>query len=130
MNDRQLKWEVARERFHISDPFPPQGRREEKTIRDILGSILQKDEEASEILPSVITDRWPLIAGEQLANHTRPAYLKNEILYIHADHPGWLAESRRLPKMNLLKKISLIPEFPKIKDIRFQLETSLRTHRQ
>ena len=128
--DQQLKWELARERFHLEEPFPPPERRCEKYIGDILAGILRKDETDTVSLPAKIAERWPVIAGEQLAKHTRPSHLKNGILYVHADHPGWLTELRRLPKAHMLKKISSVPDIPEIKDIRFQLDSVIRPFRK
>jgi len=126
-----LKWELTRERFRIQDPEPPEERRgPEKQIRDILSGILGKEEEdAGTALPASLEERWPLIAGEQLAKHVHPAYLKKGILYLYADHSGWLAELKRIPKGPLLKKLSALPDIPPIKDLRFQLDPSVQTFR-
>ncbi|MFA7257335.1 MAG: DUF721 domain-containing protein [Kiritimatiellales bacterium] len=131
-NNRQLKWELARERFGIENRFPPPEKRPEKHIRDILDGILkiEKDDTEAVSLPEIIVNRWPVIAGEQLVKHVRPAYVKKGILYLYADHPGWLAESRRLPKAPLLKKFAAVSGVPKIKDIRFQLDPAIRTFRK
>ena len=128
--DQQLKWELARERFHLEDPFPTPERRQEKIISSNLAEILQ--EEAPEIvsLPKIISERWPVIVGEQLAKHTCPSHLKNGILYVHADHPGWLTELRRLPKAHILKKISSVPDIPEIREVRFQLDAAIRPFRK
>jgi hypothetical protein len=128
-NNNQLKWELARERFQIEDRFPPPERHPEKCIGDILAGILkiEKNEAEAALMPEAITDRWALIVGEQLAKHIRPSHIKNEYLYLYADHPGWLAELRRLPKAHLLKKIKSISGSPEIKDIRFQIDPAIRT---
>ena len=128
--DQQLKWELARERFHLEDPFPPPERRTEKLIGSILAGILQKDESETESLPEIIVARWPIIVGEQLATHTYPSRLKNGILYVHADHPGWLAQLRRLPNAHMLKKLSSVQDIPEIIDIRFQLDSATRSSRK
>ena len=127
--DQQLKWELARERFHLEDPFPPPERRPEKPISEILNKILRKDETEELVLPEILAERWPVIAGEQLAKHVHPSHLRKEILYLYADHPGWLAESKRLPKAQLLKKITSIKDMPNVKDLRFQLDPALLTIR-
>lgn len=128
-NDNQLKWELTRERFHIEDRFPPPQRHPEKCIGDILSGILriEKDEAEVALLPEIITERWPVIVGDQLAKHVSPSHIKGGFLYLNADHPGWLAELRRLPKAQLLKKIAAIPELQEIKDIRFQLDPAIRS---
>jgi len=51
------------------------------------------------------------------------------ILYLYADHSGWLAELKRIPKGTLLKKLSALPDIPPIKDLRFQLNPSVQTFR-
>lgn len=129
-NDQSLKWELDRERFRIEDRFPPPERHPERQISDILTGMLRKDETKSIVLPKVIAERWPVIAGEQLASHVHPSHLENGVLYLQADHPGWLAELRRLPKAGLLKKIASIPDVPQIKDVRFQLDPAIRTGRK
>jgi predicted nucleic acid-binding Zn ribbon protein len=122
-----LKWQLTRERLRIEDRYPPPEKRPERQISNILDEILRKDEVKVAILPHLLIERWPIIAGEQLAKHVTPSHLQNGILYLYADHPGWLAECRRLPKANVLKKISTIPDIPDIKDIRFQLDPSIQT---
>lgn len=129
-NGQSLKWELSRERFRIEDRLPPPERHPERRISDILTEMLRKDEPEAVVLPEVIAERWPVIAGEQLASHVCPSHLKNGVLYLQADHPGWLAELRRLPKAGLLKKISSIPDIPEISDIRFQLDPAIRPGRK
>lgn len=130
VNHQQLKWELTRERHRIEDPFPPPKRHPEQQIRDILAGLLQKDASEAEPLPQKLVKRWPLVAGDQLAKHVTPACLKNGILYLQADHPGWLAELRRFPKAQLLKKIMAVPDIPEVKEIRFQLDPSIQTFRK
>lgn len=129
-NHELIKWELSRERLRIADRFPAPERRPERKIQDILDGILRKEESEVEPLPQRLTERWPMVAGEQLAKHVTPSHLKNGILYLHADHPGWLAELRRLPKPQLLKKIASIPDIPDVREIRFQLDPSIRTFRK
>jgi predicted nucleic acid-binding Zn ribbon protein len=127
MDQKQLKWELTRERLHIEDRFPPPERRTERHIGEILTGILQDNPAEVATLPALLAERWPVVAGEQLAQHSAPAHLKNGILYLYADHPGWLAELRRLPKARLLKKIASIPGVPEVTDLRFQLDPAIRT---
>ncbi len=125
-----LKWKLTRERFHLEDTFPPPERRPERCISAILAGIIHKNDTETVSLPEKIAERWPAIIGEQLAKHTRPSHLKNGILYVHADHPGWLNELRRLPKAQILKRISSVPDIPEIKDIRFQLDSVIHPFRK
>ncbi len=122
------EWQLTRERFYIADRRPPAPLRDERGIGTILSDIL-KTEPLAETLPSALTERWGLITGEQIAKHTVPANLKNGVLYVYADHPGWLTEIRRLPKEHLLKKVMSIPGIPETTDIRFKLDPSIQTWR-
>lgn len=127
-NNPLTDWQLMRERFHIKDRFPPRTLRKEKKIDTILSGILN-EEPVLEGLPELIESHWNIIAGEQISKHTKPSYLKNGILYIDADHPGWLAEIKRLPKNHLLKKISSVSTDTKITDLRFRLDPSVQTKR-
>ncbi len=125
-NKELSRWLLTRQRFHIADYRPPVPPREERSIGTILTGILQTEPVEDE-LPQVLKDRWELITGGQVAKHTTPVQIRNGVLHVHADHPGWLSEIRRLPKAHLLKKLAAIPEAPAITDIRFYLDPALRT---
>ncbi len=124
--DHLMKWKLTRERFHIKTPYPPLPRRPEKNIRDILSTVLDQ-QPAAPALPALLTERWPVIAGEQIAQHTRPVQIREQILYVYADHPGWLTEIRRFPKNHILKKLTAVPGLPPVRDIRFALDPSIRS---
>lgn len=119
-------WLLTRQRFHITDSVPPAPRREERTISTILSDILQ-NQQPVQTRPETLVQRWPLIVGEQIARHTSPSSLRHGVLTVDADHPGWLAEIRRLPKEHLLKKIMAVPNIPDTADIRFRLDPSIQT---
>jgi len=129
-NETLLKWELERERFRIEDRFPPPAKRPERHISDILAGMQETESAETGALPEELVQRWPAIAGEQLSKHVQPSHVKEGILYLYTDHSGWLAELRRLPKAQLLKKISLIPGIPVIKDIRFQLDPAIQSRRK
>jgi len=126
-NRNRTRWQLTRERFHIADYRPPAPLRDERSIGAILSDVLQTEPSTEQALPAALVERWSLIAGEQIAKHTSPSSLRKDVLYVYADHPGWLAEIRRLPKKHLLKKIMSIPSIPEITDVRFQLDPSIRT---
>jgi predicted nucleic acid-binding Zn ribbon protein len=124
----QARWQLERERFHLFDHRPPKPARKEREIGPILNDIL-KNEPTEEGIPNALKNRWHIITGAQIAKHTAPARLKGNTLYVHADHPGWLAEIRHLPQAVLLKKLTAIPEIPQITNIRFLLDPSIQTWR-
>lgn len=122
---RRIKWELARERFRIAESTPPLPRRREKRIGDVLAVVLNQQPAGHP--PDLLTERWPVIAGAQIARHTRPAQIREQVLTVYADHPGWLTEIRRLPKHRILKKMDSVPGLPEIRDIRFVLDPSIRS---
>ncbi len=126
LGQKRMRWQLERERFHIADRTPPRPVREERGIGPILSDIL-KSEPPEKALPDVLKDRWQIVTGEQIAKHTTPVRLANGVLSVYADHPGWLTEIRRLPKVRLLKKLATIPGLPQITDIRFLLDPTIRT---
>lgn len=117
-----------RERFHISDPFPPSKNRKERQIESILSDIL-KEEEPQDLLPEKMEEYWRIAAGSQIAKHTSPEGIQNATLIVNVDHPGWLTEVRRLPLQPILKKINQVRSLPEIHNIRFKLDPSLQTKR-
>lgn len=131
MNRRErLKWQLARERFQIDDPEPPALRRNARPIGEILSEVMERSPNDPTDAPEALINRWPMIAGTQIAQHTCPAFIKRGILYVYTDHPGWLTEIKRIPKAHLLKKISSVPELPAIQDLRFQMDPAIRTFRK
>ena len=127
--NKLAEWQLRRERFRIPALFPPRTViRTERNIGTILSEI-RGQEPAPCTLPAVLEERWAMIIGEQIAQHTHPVHLNGTRLTVYTDHPGWLTEVRRLPTQHLLKRISAIPNAPEIKEIRFQLDPAIRPHR-
>lgn len=124
--NKQTAWQLTRERFQIATHRPPKPFRAERGIGDILSDI-QQETAAQPKIPPALIERWPLIVGQQIAKHTYPAVLRGGLLYVYADHTGWLSEVRRVPKNHLLKKISSIQGIQPIKQIRFQLDPDIRS---
>lgn len=56
-------------------------------------------------------ESWKYLVGEQLAAHSRVADVQNGILYIEADHPGWI-QLLQMRQAAILKGIATrFPEF-------------------
>jgi predicted nucleic acid-binding Zn ribbon protein len=126
---RLAEWQLKKERFQLNTSIPhPRADREERFLGDILKG-LKGDEVRTAQLPAVLCDRWALIVGEQIAKHTQPIQLHGSRLTVTTDHPGWLAQVKRLPKSHLIKKIATLPNAPIVTDVRFILEPNLRTYK-
>lgn len=123
-------WQVMRERFQITDSTPPPSPKKEAVIADILPAILGTTLPDSEIPPATLLKHWTLVVGGPIAKHTKPTHVKNHILYVYSDHPGWLTELRRHSKEHYLKKINSILDDGKIRDIRFLLDPNIQAKKQ
>ncbi len=63
---------------------------------------------------------WEKIAGTDIANHSSLSDIKNGILYIDVDHPGWI-QLIQIKKRYILGKIrSMFPEL-EVRDLRIFL---------
>lgn len=122
-------WMLTRQRFHILDPLPPPKERKARPLHEILDELLKK-ERPEESIPSQVVEYWNIAVGEQIAQRTVPTAIKQKILYVDVDHPGWLSEARRLPKRTVLKKLNTVSNLPPIRDIRFRLAPSLQLKRR
>jgi hypothetical protein len=61
-----------------------------RKVSDLLGSILSPAMAAQADEWSSFHDFWNKAAGENLAAHSRPADVRNGIVFIEAEHPGWI----------------------------------------
>jgi len=116
-----LKWRVERERFRISSPKPspaepdlslrPAIRRLFKIIDSQAGSPFQK-----------LSAKWTLIAGGQIAGHSRPGALTGNILDISVDSSSWLVEIKRFHSGDILRKINEEIGPGTVKELRFKVD--------
>lgn len=64
-------------------------------------------------------NKWEEVVGETLSQHTKPAYVKDGILYVYVDSSVWVQELS-LFKNNLIEKLNDSVALPNvIKDIVF-----------
>ena len=88
-----------------------------KKADEILKQILKNINIQNEIPSSSFFNSWEKIAGIDIANHSEPEEVKNNILYVSVDHPGWI-QIIMLKKRNILKAVrNLFPEL-KIQNLR------------
>ncbi|GAB1455036.1 hypothetical protein MASR2M48_03380 [Spirochaetota bacterium] len=73
---------------------------------DLLGSILSPDVAAKADQWSSLFGFWKRAAGDALAAHSKPVDLRNGIVFVETDHPGWIQllqlEQNRI--LSLIKK--------------------------
>jgi predicted nucleic acid-binding Zn ribbon protein len=64
---------------------------------------------------------WPQIVGADIARHAQPVSLRNKLLIIAVDHPGWLQELSRYHKPLLLQKVRERIGQTAVRDIVFRI---------
>lgn len=76
-----------------TDAKEPQGPR---PIRDVLGKVTKRLGMASPDALSTVFAGWPELVGDTIAAHVRPLGLRDGILHLEADEPGWATQLRYL----------------------------------
>ena len=112
------RWDMDRVRYHLDNPPPPM--RDIKTVGEVLRDVVGAMEEPVQDNVRLLRDSWPKLAGEQIASHSRPSFIKDFVLHVGVDHPGWLAELERMKRPLLLKLQSAYRELG-IRQLRFFL---------
>ena len=96
-----------------------------KKARDVLIDVLGGIHLEGKMYVSFFNS-WNKIAGTDISNHSRLTDIKNGILYMEVDHPGWI-QLIQLRKREILKKTkSMFPQL-EIRDIRIFLEKHKKT---
>ena len=79
-----MTWTNARE---PQDPRP---------IRDLLGTVTKRLGMASPDALAVVFAGWRELVGDTIADHVRPLGLRDGVLHVEADEPGWATQLRYL----------------------------------
>ena len=116
----QTKWELERERLRLPDPAPPHPEPDLSLRGAITGLFKNLDGQTGSILQK-ISAKWKIIAGENVAAHSRPGRLNENILYVYVDSSVWLAEITRFHSDNILRKIQDEIGSGAVKGVRFQV---------
>lgn len=61
-----------------------------KWVGDLLRQLLEERGWASGDPYSPLFARWPAVAGDALAAHSRLVEVEDGVLVVEVDHPGWL----------------------------------------
>ena len=117
----RTKWSVERERFRLTDPVPPPPHEPDLSLRPAISRIFQKMDNKAGSLILKISKRWSFLAGKNIASHSCPGRLDNNILYVYVDSSTWLVEIKRYHSAAVLSKIQ--NEFGRgtVKDVRYQV---------
>lgn len=116
------RWAVQKERLHIEDDTPPSAVRATPSIKEIIPGCIEKWGMQDQLYMREISDAWKSIVGPQVATHTRPGRIHNNVLVIYVRHSIWLSELQRYGQKTILEKLKKRPGANKIKSIRLQLD--------
>ena len=91
------------------------------TIKDVIKTVLVELEAKSDPKQKGIIDMWAGIVGRNFKNHSRPASIRNRVLFVNVDGSSWLymLTLKRQAILNDMRKAGIACD--KIKDIRFKI---------
>ena len=111
---------LARERLRLTDrrPIPPEP---DLSLRKPLFQLFKKLDEQKSTLMRKIQAQWRQLAGDPIANHSRPAQLIDNVLYVHVDSSAWLNEIVRFHAAHLMRLLQMTFGKDKIKKVNYQV---------
>lgn len=75
-----------------------------RKVSDLLGAILTPDAADTVRTVSAFYGSWEGVAGQRLAAHSRPVDIRNGVVFIEADHPGWI-QMLQMQQDDLLERL-------------------------
>jgi len=116
----QTKWKLERERFRLPDPEPPHPEAD-LSLRSAITQFFTKLDSQTGSSVHKIQEKWKLIAGTIVAEHSCPGRLAGNVLYVYVDSSVWLAEITRFHSDSILRKIQSEIGAGTVKSIRLQV---------
>ena len=116
------QWAVARERFHLAEPFPPPSGPDAVPLAALLPEVLKGLKLDIHAQVAQIAAAWPEIVGPQLAANLRPAHLENKILLVYVSHPAWIMELRGPMTAEILRRLQAKFGANDLKNLRFAVD--------
>ncbi len=116
------RWMIERERCRIEAFKPPPPDPGGITMAAGVDNVLKRMGLAHAAWAAEIADAWPVIAGKQLAKHTRPGTLQGTGLTVYVDSSVWLNELQRYGLAALLKNVQEYAGAGKVRRVRLQLD--------
>jgi predicted nucleic acid-binding Zn ribbon protein len=86
------------------------------SVGDVLVSLARRYGFQSKLFEARLQERWPSIAGETIAGHTRPEMIRFKRLYLLVENSVWLQQLTFL-KPGLIDKINTAAGKPIVADI-------------
>jgi predicted nucleic acid-binding Zn ribbon protein len=113
------RWDIDKVRFHLDKPPAP--HREIRGLDEILKDVVDALEQPVQENILVLRKAWPELVGTQIAQHSEPGFIKDFMLHVFVDHPGWMPELERI-KGILLQKLQSRYGNMRIRRLNFILE--------
>jgi len=120
------QWAIERERFQISNPFPPSPAHLERTS-DVVLRVMKNMGLESRTWEERLQNEWIDLVGTQIAKNARPGRMNNKILHIFVNHSIWLDEISRYSKKDILHKLQERFGADTIADIKVALDPDLQS---
>lgn len=86
------------------------------SVGEVLATLTRRYGLQSKLFESNLTERWPEVAGEMIATHTRPDGIRFKRLYVLVENSVWLQQLTFF-KPALLEKINAAAGKPLVTDI-------------
>ena len=67
-------------------------RRDVKELRGLILRNLRQQGLEMPLLQKRLVEAWPIVAGEEIANYTLNAYIRNQTLHVHLSSPALRAD--------------------------------------
>lgn len=77
-------------------PLPGAGRGEPRPVGDSLDSLARRLGVPSADALGTVFSRWDDIVGPAIADHAKPVALRDGVLHVQVDEPGWATQLRFL----------------------------------
>ena len=116
----KAQWMLARERLRLTDfrPTPPEP---DLSLRPALTEIFKKLDDQKSSLIQQVQAQWGRLAGDPVADHSRPAQLIDHVLYVCVDSSAWLNEISRFHAAHIARLLQKKFGEEKIRKICYQV---------
>lgn len=96
-------------------------KKEPAKLGDILSSLTKTTNLGKQLEQAEIWEHWPELAGSYLAEHGRPARIKDNVLHIEVDSPVWM-HKYAFRKWDIIKRVNLMARCELVSDLFLALE--------
>jgi hypothetical protein len=116
------RWQVERERNHIQSPYPQPPPNDPMNIKDVVANVMRRIDVGADPWLADLSTVWGKVAGESVAQHTRPSSFEASCLTVFVDNSVWLNELSRFGMDSLKANLAQHLGDDRIKTIRLKLD--------